>query len=249
MDTRSCLFLWVAVLTGAAAANRVEAGSVMIPAWSFARGNVRVDADPAEFADAGPVVVSGPAEHWGWTVEYDVDIPVEAEYTIQICYASAESRPVNVRVDSKLVGRACDRVTFGPMSSGDSTAPSSKSSGAKWDLAVSRGKVATVWDKSLLSKGKHTLKLTRRQPLPHLVALRLETDAEFPEDWQPPQFKVRDMDRIPAKFREAFLSTDGVQATLPPALALPKTKVSGSLVIPAHTFDSGNARNNAIPEQ
>ncbi len=121
MESRSCLFLGVAVLTGVFAAVRVEAGSVMIPARSFARGNVRVDAGPAEFADAGPVVVSGPAEHWGWTVEYDVDIPVEAEYTIQICYASAESRPVNVRVDSKLVGRACDRVTFGPMSSGDST--------------------------------------------------------------------------------------------------------------------------------
>ena len=100
MDARLGLFLGFAVLTGFAAAKRVEAESVIIPAWSFVRGNVRVDADPAEFADAGPVVVSGPAEHWGWTVEYDVDIPVEGEYTIQICYASSESRPVNVLVDS-----------------------------------------------------------------------------------------------------------------------------------------------------
>jgi hypothetical protein len=85
--------------------------------------------------------------------------------------------------------------------------------------------------------------------MPHLVALRLETDAEFPEDWQPPRFKVRDMHRIPARFRQAFLSPDGIQATLPPALALPKSKVSGALVIPAHTFDRGNARIYASPDR
>ena len=95
-----------------------EAGSIMIPAWSFARGNAQVHADPAQYADAGPVVVSGDAENWGWTVEYDFEVPVEGKYTIQICYASAESRPVNVSVDSKWVGTACDRVTFGSVRSG-----------------------------------------------------------------------------------------------------------------------------------
>jgi hypothetical protein len=249
MHVKSRLFHSLVGLTFVFAAVLVEAGSVVIPAWSFERGNVRVDADPAGFADAGPVVVSGPVEDWGWTVEYDVDIPVEAAYTIQICYASAESRPVNVRVDSKWVGSACDRVTFGPMSSGDAAAPSWKSSGAQWDLVTHQGKIATVWEKNLLAKGKHTLKLTRRQPLPHIVALRLETEAEFPADWQPPRFKVRDMDRIPAKHREAFLSQEGVQAALPPALVLPKTNASGSLVIPAHTFDRGNARIHANPAQ
>jgi hypothetical protein len=249
MHVKSRLFHSLFGLTFVFAAVLVEAGSLVIPAWSFERGNVRVDADPAGFADAGPVVVSGPVEDWGWTVEYDVDIPVEAAYTIQICYASAESRPVNVRVDSKWVGSACDRVTFGPMSSGDAAAPSWKSSGAQWDLVTHQGKIATVWEKNLLAKGKHTLKLTRRQPLPHIVALRLETEAEFPADWQPPRFKVRDMDRIPAKHREAFLSQEGVQAALPPTLVLPKTNASGSLVIPAHTFDRGNARIHANPAQ
>ena len=50
-----------------------EAGTLLIPAWSFARGNARVYADPAKYADAGPVVSSGPEEPWGWRVEYDVD--------------------------------------------------------------------------------------------------------------------------------------------------------------------------------
>jgi hypothetical protein len=85
-------------------AGRVEAGSLVIPAWSFARGNVVIHTDADKYADAGPVVVSGPAEHWGWTVEYDIDIPVTTNYTLQICYASAEPRPINVRLDSKRKG-------------------------------------------------------------------------------------------------------------------------------------------------
>jgi len=36
-----------------------EAGSLVIPAWSFARGNGRIYADPGKCADTGPVVGSG----------------------------------------------------------------------------------------------------------------------------------------------------------------------------------------------
>ena len=93
MNAKSCLFNGVVGLTVVFAAVRVEAGSVVIPAWSFARGNAQVHVDPAQYADAGPIVVSGDAENWGWTVEYDFEVPVEGEYTVQICYASAESRP------------------------------------------------------------------------------------------------------------------------------------------------------------
>jgi len=232
MKMKLYLFLLTAAVITVPAAGRVDAGSLVIPAWSFARGNVVIHTDPDKYADAGPVVASGPAEHWGWTVEYDIDIPVEASYRIQICYASADSRSVNVHVDSRPVGRACDGVTFG---SADATAPTSKSSGATWDFVTNRGKVATVWQKSKLSKGKHTVKLTRRQPLPHLVALRLETDAEFPDRWRAPQFKAR--------------GVKNVQRTLPPALTLSKTKSAGSMEIPAYTFDRGNARIYASPDR
>jgi hypothetical protein len=230
----------------ACAVTPVDAGSIVIPAWSFARGNARVHADPAEYADAGPVVVGADAEHWGWTVEYDFEVPVEGKYTVQICYASAESRPVNVRVDSKWVGTACDRVTFGPK---DPDSPTSNSSGATWDPVYRWGKVATIWRKSPLSRGKHTVKLTRRQPLPHVVALRIDTEAEFPEGWQHPEFKVRDIDSIPKKHRAALLSPTNLLAALPPALVLPKDKALGSLMIPAHTFDRGNAKIYASPDQ
>ncbi|MBT3296056.1 MAG: hypothetical protein HN383_12355 [Verrucomicrobia bacterium] len=246
MRLRPYPFVLVALLTVMLAA-WADAGSIVIPAWSFARGNAQIHADPAQYADAGPVVVSGDAESWGWTVEYDFEVPVEAKYTVQICYASAESRPVNVRVDSKYVGTACDRVTFSPK---DPDSPTSNSSGATWDPVYWwGGKVATIWHKSLLSKGKHTIKLTRRQPLPHLLAIRIETDAEFPEGWPQPQFKVRDINSIPAKCRAALLSPDKVLAALPPPLVLPKTKPLGSLKIPAHTFDRGNANIYASPDQ
>ena len=36
-----------------------EAGSLVIPAWSFARGNVQIHADPSQYADCVPVVGSG----------------------------------------------------------------------------------------------------------------------------------------------------------------------------------------------
>ena len=35
---------------------RGKGGSVVIPAWSFARGNVRIYADPDGYADARPLV-------------------------------------------------------------------------------------------------------------------------------------------------------------------------------------------------
>jgi len=81
-------------------AMRAEAGSLVIPAWAFARGNVKIHANPDEYADAGPVVVGGPRQPWGWTVQYDIELPVDGSYTLSICYASAESRPVQVFYDN-----------------------------------------------------------------------------------------------------------------------------------------------------
>ena len=54
MNARPPLFVWFVVSIVASTAARVEAGSVVIPAWSFARGNARIHADPAQYADAGP---------------------------------------------------------------------------------------------------------------------------------------------------------------------------------------------------
>lgn len=95
---------------------RAEGGSLVIPAWSFARGNGQIHADPGQYADAGPVVGSGSERPWGWTVEYDFDVPVTANYTLQICYAAAEARPIEIYFDGQHMGKCCMGVTFGSAS-------------------------------------------------------------------------------------------------------------------------------------
>lgn len=241
----ACLGAW----SGALPPSRAEAGSLVIPAWSFARGNATIHANPHEYADAGPVVVGGERLPWGWTVEYDIDIPVTAYYVLQICYAAAEARPVEVFFDGGRLGNWCRGVTFGPSPADQSGAPTWKSSGAKWEVAGSGEKPEKIWRRSPVTKGMHTMKLVSRGPLPHLVALRLDTDAEFPKDWQPPRYEVRDLGSIPAEYREAFRSPKDVQSALPPPLGFPAEKDGGTLTISAWTFDRGNARIYASPDE
>ncbi len=235
----ACLAVWSFAFSPA----RAEAGSVVIPAWSFARGNVQVHASPDEYAEAGPVVGGGPEEPWGWTVEYDIDVPVSGDYTFQICYASTEARPVEVLFDGRFLARCCIDVTLSSASSEQPATLTCNSSGAKWENACfPGGRVA----KQSITKGKHTLKITRKGPLPHLVALRLDTSAEFPEGWKPPQYTVRDLDSVPAEFRNAFSQI----AVLPPPIDnSPRPRSAGSLMIPACTFDRGNARIYASPDE
>jgi len=234
----------VACLVGGAAFSpaEAEAGSLVIPAWSFARGNMEIHTDSNQFADAGPVVVSGKQEPWGWTVEYDVDIPVTAQYTMQICYAAAEVRPVEVLVDRQRLGVWCSGVTF---ASSDSDNPTWKSSGAKWEAVARDGKFVKINRKEPLSKGKHTIKFARRGPMPHLIALRLDTDAEFPADWKAPKYTVKNIESIPAADRAALSKI----ADLPQAETNLQPKGAGSLSIPAWTFDRGNAKIYASPDQ
>ena len=217
------LFVWSVTLLPIPA----EAGSCEIPAWSFARGNVQIYASPDKYADAGPVVGSGSQEPWGWTVEYDVDIPVDGKYTVQVRYATAEARPMEVFVDDKNLGKCCAGVTFGLPSSKRSDTLTWNSSGAKWTGVRNQwGGLVDV----ALTKGTHTVKFTRRGPLPHLVALRLDTSATFPESWNPPRFKVRDLDRIPAADRKSFNPPSKVGvATLRQPVTAPK-KVKAAVV-------------------
>jgi len=227
----------------------VRAGSLVIPAWSFARGNVQINADPDEFADAGPVVVSGPRAPWGWSVEYDVNIPVTGVYRLYVKYASAETRPVEVYFDTRNVSKVCTGISLSTTAAG-----SWKSSAARWELLRSRfGGPDPVAAKrnGAASAGVHTIKLVSRRPLPHLVALRLDTPAAFPDDWTPPKFRVRDIDSVPAKYRGAFAPAKNidVEAMRRPAPEPPRPRASGSLTIPAWSFDRGNVRIYASPDK
>jgi len=228
-----------------------QAGSLVIPAWSFARGNVRIHASPDPFADAGPVVGSGPEQPWGCVVEYDIDFPVTGKYTLQVCYAAAEARPMEIYFDSQMLAeKCCTGVTFSPASSDEPAACTWNSSGATWEGLYNRTSLQVPLQLSI-TKGKHTLKFSRGGPLPHLVALRLDTPEAFPEDWKPARFTVRDLESIPAASRTAFQAAGDAQVVaLPPCFnEMIGAKVAGSLSIPAWTFDRGNARIYASPEQ
>jgi len=222
---------------------RANAGSIVIPAWSFSRGNVQIHADPGKYADAGPVVGGGLEEPWGRSVEYDVEVPLEAEYAFQICFAAAESRTVEVLFDGRVLGRSCTNVTFPSASAERPTEPTFNSSGANWE-SVHRFGGHPIRLK--ITKGKHKLTITRKGPLPHLVALRLDTPAESPEGWKPAEYKVRDIDSVPVGFRKAFSEAAVLPLPVDHGRELP---IAASLTIPSWTFDRGNAQVYASPDK
>ncbi len=231
----------------AVAPDRAEAGSLVIPAWSFVRGNAQVYADPHRYADAGPLVGSGPEQSWGWRVQYEVEVPVTGTYTLQVCYASAEARPIEVYVNDLRLTKCCIGVTYGAASAGQEPELTFNGSGAKWECV--RNYFENPQNVSL-KKGKNTILFTRRAPLPHLVALRLETEEEFPVDWQPPKYVVQDLESIPAEHRAAFASgTVSAAIAQLPIEDTTRVQAAGSWEIPAWTFDRGNVRVYASPDE
>ena len=163
--------------TAGAAENSPSDGTLVsdrayeIPAWSFERGNARVFT--SSWADAEPMIAFGGEDPW--TVEYDIDLPIESTFTFSVKYAAQDRRPLALAVDEERFGDVC----------GDTTG-SWNTSGAQWKPVLQH------W----LAPGKHTLRLTSAAggPPPHLVALRIEAERPFPADWMPCRPKARKID-------------------------------------------------------
>jgi len=229
-------------------------GTIEIPAWAFDGGNGKICADPEKFADAGPVVGSreeGDRQPWGWSVEYDVDIPVTGIYRLYIQYASAESRPIEVYFDTRNVSKCCMGISMDPNSPGK---PTYNSSGARWELLRNRfGGPATLSKvrNGKAEAGKHKLVLTSRRPLPNFVSLRIVTLEAFPDDWQPPKHEVKDISSVPEKFRAALKSPHNVDlaAMRKPVEDEKRPRSAGSFTIPAWAFDRGNVKIYAGPDK
>jgi hypothetical protein len=244
--------LAAACLAGAAAT--ADAGTIMIPAWAFDRGNGRIETDPAGAADAGPVVSGGERKSWGWTLEYDVDFPTEGKYYLYVQYASDAARPVEVFFDTRDTGnKFCNGITLSKGSPGKPGPPTSKSSAARWELLRNRfgGPDSMSPTRNGDAKvGKHTIILASRRPLPNIIALRLETDKAFGADWKPPKYKARDIDSIPPGRRGLLklpeMSVEDMRKAVKPA---PRPRYSGKLNIPACTFDRGNVVIYASPDK
>ena len=149
-----------------------SADSFLIPAFAFDRGNARVFT--TGWVDAEPMIGFGgkiPTE-----VEYDIDFPVTAKYVLSIRYAAESVRPVQLWLDGKDMGRACRSATG-----------SWNTSKAKWE------ETATL----SITKGKHTVKLLRNGPLPHVVSLRFKSSAPFPKGYQLCRPDARTLESLP----------------------------------------------------
>ena len=143
---------------------------------------------------------SDPRQSEEGVVEYDIDFPLSGEYGLQIRYAAAEARPVDVWLDGRRVGTCCNGVTFGSAPTEHPVRFSWNSKDAKWGRGL----------KLSVAKGKHTVKISRGGPLPNLMVLRFDSEKAFPKDWKPPRRRARDLDSIPAAHRAAVLPPGSV---------------------------------------
>jgi len=153
------------------------AGSFLIPAWAFDRGNAKTFT--TSWADAGPMVANGGVVPN--VVEYDVPFPVPGRYVLHVYYAAQASRPVDLYLDEKRLGPICRTATG-----------SWNTSGAAWEESATLG----------IAPGKHTIKLERNGPFPHLVSLRFDSSEAFPEGWKLVRPKARKLDSPPPVFAQ-----------------------------------------------
>ena len=127
-----------------------DPGAVVLEAEKFRRGDVTV-------TQAGDPEKTGYIESAGRTAaftEYDVDLKEAGEYRLALRYASAETRPVKISLDGKLVaGRAAGAVTGG------------------FDAGHQEWKTETTFT---ATPGKHVLRLDQAAgALPHVDKIAL----------------------------------------------------------------------------
>ncbi len=153
----AALFVMGCITVGNAQAE--PAGSFTIPAYAYDRGsNVVTSTDG--FADAEPLVgnFGGPT-----TIEYDIEFPVDAEYTISVRYAAAAPRPVELLLDAEKVAVCC-RTTTGA-----------------WNTSQA------AWEETCrlhVTAGHHTVTLQSDGVFPHVVSLRFDSPVAFPDGWK-----------------------------------------------------------------
>ena len=102
-------------------------------------------------------------------VEYDIPFPAAGTYRLSVYYAAATARPVELALDGKAVATVC-RTANGSWQTG----------GAQWEDSVTLE----------IPAGKHTLRLSRADAFPHVVALGFES-AAIPQKYKPSRPKAR----------------------------------------------------------
>ena len=146
--------------------------SVAIPAYAYDRGNAKTFT--RQWADAEPMVAFGGQSPV--VIEYDIELPVDGQYTFSVFYSAQSARPVELYLNEEHLGQCCRSATG-----------TWNTSGAKWE------------DSRLLyiPPGKHTFRLKRNGAFPHVVAIRLTNSKPFPKGWTLKRPNARTLDSPP----------------------------------------------------
>ncbi|NQU23519.1 MAG: hypothetical protein HQ567_19740 [Candidatus Nealsonbacteria bacterium] len=204
----TALLVVCSVVSLAFGADAKPAGSFEISAWTFDRGTAKVFPNPdlyADYRDKFPELVVGDGGQLPWTIEYDVNFPVDATYTLHVSYGSPEPRPMEVWLDGRRMGECCGRVTGNAPPYMDRHPQHNRPRdaenfhGIEWEEAC---KLPTT-------EGKHTLKFTCGGLPPRLSALRIESPVAFPEDWKLAPREVK-LDHVQPNCRRIFLPPGSV---------------------------------------
>jgi len=205
----ACLGVWSLAFPAARAEAR-PAGTIKMSCWQYDRGNTRVVENRGQYGDYRdkyPGLMLDAADKLPYVVEYDVDFPVDADWTLRVRYASAGERPLEVWIDDKRVGTACRKET--------NNAPPymDRHPNVHEGLPVRTWHMhGAEWEESCtfaVTKGKHTLKFTRNGPPANLIEIYLESPVAFPKGTKGRQHSL-DINRIPVKWRRVFLPPDSV---------------------------------------
>ena len=187
-----------------------DAATIKLSCWEYDRGNTKVVANPAlygDYRDTYPGLMLAAGDTLPYVVEYDVEFPVAATYTLRLRYASPGPRPIEVWLDAQRVGTCCGEQTNNappymdrhPNVHEGLPVRTWEMHGAQWEEAC----------KFPATEGKHTLKFTRNGPPPNLVEIRIESPVGFPKGYKPRHRKV-DIRRIPPRYRTAFMPPGSV---------------------------------------
>jgi len=90
------------------------AGSFRIDAWTFDRGNGETFDNPelyGDYRDKYPELLVGDGGQAPWEIEYDINFPVDATYTLHVHYSSPTKRPIEAWLDGRRIGKCCGRIT------------------------------------------------------------------------------------------------------------------------------------------
>ena len=130
------------------ASGKAPAGSIVVEAEQFQRGNVLKVLD-GYGAGIGVLVNAGTLPNF---TEYDLTIPADGAYAIEFRYAAQDPRPIRVSVDGKVLGESAKLAT------------------GSWYPDQQQWEAGPMVN---LKKGKVIVRIDREGPFPHIDKLAL----------------------------------------------------------------------------